>query len=132
MPDDVIRRRRRRRRRPNMERSAIYLRIHYLLELGSAETTRLRLGLIGLMTPGQMDCLRILARQILEGHILLAPNDVEPFRLYRDLLRALTSRIILTERKKRLLRSRHTLIPRLVRPAYLRQAIRNELRSPEE
>jgi len=113
-----------------MEQSRIFLRIHYLLALGR-ETARTRRTLIRMMTPGQMECLQILVKQILDGQIPILNRDARYFDRYRRLLRIVKSGWVSLTRKKRLLSIRHALLPRLLRRRYLQYAILNEIRSSE-
>ena len=110
--------------------SRIFVRIHFLTELSGANV-RLRTGLLRYITRGQMECIQIMASQILEGRILLLERDRNYFRRYRDLLRSLQSPNISFTRKKRLLLTFHTLVPRLLRRQYLNRAIANEVRAAE-
>ena len=114
-----------------MERSTIFRRLHYLLELSRETSARQRRGLIRIMNPGQTECLQLMAKQILEGQILIYDKDYRYFRRYRNVLRTLKSGWVSIERKKRLLAIHRSLIPRLLRRQYLSAAIRNEIRSTE-
>ena len=114
-----------------MERSRIYSRIYFLLALGRA-TSRDRRLMIESITAGQMECLQIIAKQIVNGQMPILDRDSDYFNRYARLLRTLKSGWVSFVRKKRLLLLNHTLVPRLLRERYLRHAIRNEIRSPED
>ncbi len=57
-----------------MERSRIALRMDYLFYLGS-ESASHRRTMIRYITPGQMECLELIAKQIVEGQILILDRD---------------------------------------------------------
>jgi hypothetical protein len=88
--------------------------------------------MIEAMTPGQMECIQIIARQIVDGEMLILDRDSDYFRRYQRMLRALKSDRMSVARKKRLLLMKRTFVPRLLRSTYIRQAIRNEIRYSEE
>lgn len=114
-----------------MERSRIALRMDYLFYLGS-ESASHRRTMIRYITPGQMECLELIAKQIVEGQIPILDRDSNYFGRHGRLLRTLKSGWVSLARKKRLLLMWHALIPRLLRSYYIGYAIRNELRAPED
>ena len=115
-----------------MERvSRIYIRIHYLSELSRANV-RDRLSMIRSMNRAQMECLKIIASQIVGGRMLLMERDYSYFRRFWNLLRSLKHTRLSLRRKKELLLTYHRIIPRLLRREYLHRAITNEIRAVEE
>ena len=113
-----------------MEESRIFLRLHYLLALGR-ENAHYRRIMIPDMLPGQMECIQMIAKQMMDGDIPMLQRDSNYFNRNRRVLRTLASRWVSLARKKRLLLRYHALLPRLLRRHYLGFAMRNEITAAE-
>ena len=114
-----------------MNRSKVYLRIHYLLYLKDAPASDRKTMLINII-PSQVELFSVIAKRMINGVVSLTRRDAPLIQRKRRLLRTLSSSSVSFTRKKALLRRYHSLIPVLLRTPYLIQVILDEIRTVEE
>ena len=114
-----------------MNQSRLYIRRHFLLNLGRS-LGRTRLEIVNNINTEQMDCLTIIAKQFTTGQLRILRRDIRTFSRYSKMLKTLASMRISLNRKKKVLKQRHTLLTRMLRRVYLRNAILNEIRTSED
>lgn len=114
-----------------MEQSAVYGRIHFLMELGNMDVSTRKLT-IRHMNRGKMEALSEVIRYIVEGSIRSLTRDESLFWEKRNVLRQLANERISLRRKKNTLLYNHALVPRLVRPYYLDSVLVLSIRAEEQ
>lgn len=114
-----------------MAHSIIYRHAHFLLALGDASASNRRTMLMNL-TQNQLNAIVTLLDGIVHGVVSPMRCDALLFQRKRRLFRTLTSKHVSSRRKKTLLKTNHTLIPRLLRAIYLIQVALHEQRAGEE
>ena len=105
-----------------MEHSQVYQSIHYLMEVRNAKPTD-RKRLLQNTTTGQVLAMREVAKRLTNGHINPLRRDARLFQSRRLMLRTLASPRVSVERKKRLIRLYHSVIPSMLKSVYLIQTI---------
>ena len=114
-----------------MDQLNVYRRIHFLRELRNANV-RDRKGIVRYMTAEQMEALGEVVRYIIDGSIRVLPHDGTQFRERSLVLRHVSDQRISLRRKHYALIAYHDIIPRILRPHYVRQAIVLSIRSIEQ
>lgn len=114
-----------------MAHSIIFRHAHFLLALGDASASNRRTILTNL-TQNQLNAIVTVLDGIVHGVVSPLRRDALLFQRKRRLFRTLTSNHVSPRRKKTLLQTHHTLIPRLLRALYLIQVAFHEQRSGEE
>ena len=114
-----------------MNRSKVYLRIHYLLYMKDAPASDRKTMLINII-PSQVELFRVITTRMINGVVSLTRRDTPLIQRKRRLLRTLASSTVSFTRKKALLRRYHSLIPVLLRTPYLIQVILDEINTAEE
>lgn len=114
-----------------MAHSRVYSQIHFLLALREASVSNRQTMLMNL-TQQQLNAIVAMIDGIVQGVVSPLRRDAVLFQRRRRLFRTLASTTVSSRRKKTLLRSYHTLIPRLLRVIYMIQVVLNEQRAGEE
>ena len=109
-----------------MEHSQVYWSIHYLIEVNNATPTD-RKRLLQNITTDQVLAMREVAKRLTNGHINPLRRDTRLFQSRRLMLRTLASPRVSVERKKRLIRRYHSVIPSMLKSVYLIQTIVDEV-----
>ena len=109
-----------------MEHSQVYRSIHYLMEVRNATPTD-RKRLLQNITSDQVLAMREVAKRLTNGHINPLRRDPRLFQSRRLMLRTLASPRVSVERKKRLIRWYHSVIPSVLKSVYLIQTIVDEV-----
>ena len=109
-----------------MEHSQVYQSIHYLMEVRNATPTD-RKRLLKNITSDQVLAMREVAKRLTNGHINPLRRDARLFQSRRLMLRTLASPRVSVERKKRLIRRYHSVIPSMLKSVYLIQTILDEV-----
>ena len=109
-----------------MEHSQVYRSIHYLMEVRNATPTD-RKRLLQNTTTDQVLAMREAAKRLTNGHINPLRRDAGLFQSRRLMLRTLASPRVSVERKKRLIRRYHSVIPSMLKSVYLIQTIVDEV-----
>ena len=109
-----------------MEHSQVYRSIHYLMEVRNATPTD-RKRLLQNITTDQVLAMREVAKRLTNGHIKPLRRDARLFQSRRLMLRTLASPRVSVERKKRLIRRYHSVIPSMLKSVYLIQTIVDEV-----
>lgn len=113
-----------------MDQSNVYVHIHFLRELGEANSTTRKL-LIRYMTRGQMEALAEVVRYILDGSLPVLIRDSPFIRERSLLLRQIIDPGISLRRKRNSLLIYQDIVPRLLRRRNLNRAIVLSLRRGE-
>ena len=109
-----------------MEHSQVFRSIHYLITVRNAPPAD-RKTLLQNITRDQLLAIGEVAKQITNGHINPLRRDVQLFERRRLMLRTLASQRVSEERKKRLVRRYHSLVPSMLKSVYLIQTIVDEV-----
>ena len=105
-----------------MEHSQVYWSIHYLIAVKNATPTD-RKRLLQNITTDQVLAMRQLAKRSTSGHINPLRRDARLFHFRRSMLRKLASSRVKVERKERLIRLYHSVIPSMLKSVYWIQTI---------
>ena len=114
-----------------MEHLQVYQSIHHLIEVNNAAQTD-RKRLLQNITTDQVLAMREVAKRLTNGHIYPLRRDAHLFQGRRLMLRTLASPRVSVERKKRLIRRYHSVIPSMLKSVYLIQPIVDEVTTATE